>query len=315
MITRRHSLALGLTAIALPLHSVATEAGIRGLGGAGDALGEGPYWSAAHKRLFWVNISGQTIYALDPQSGDLKTWKTPKPVCFLADRQSGGLITGLSDGVYGFDLKTGAFTLLVQPEKRDDTRLNDGKVDAKGRLWTGTMDTKWKEKVGAFYRIDADLSVTRVDGPYLCANGPTFSADGRTLWHTETYDKEVFAFDVAPDGTLSNKRLFVKFDGDRGAPDGMTTDAQGGVWIAHYGGGRVSRYTPDGKLDFAITLPATQITSMAFGGAKLDHLYISSAAQFLPDTAPDKAVAGTLFEVSPARLRGHTGLPATPFAG
>ncbi len=315
MITRRHSLALGLTAIAFPLHSLATEAGIRGLGGAGDALGEGPYWSAAHKRLFWVNISGQTIYALDPQSGDLKTWKTPKPVCFLADRQSGGLIAGLSDGVYGFDPKAGTFTLLVQPEKRDDTRLNDGKVDAKGRLWTGTMDTKWKEKVGAFYRIDANLSVTKVDGPYLCANGPTFSPDGRTLWHTETYDKEVFTFDVAPNGTLSNKRLFVKFEGDMGAPDGMATDAQGGVWIAHYGGGRVSRYTPDGKLDFSITLPASQITSMAFGGAKLDHLYISSAAQFLPDNAPDKAVAGTLFEVSPARLRGHTGLPATPFAG
>lgn len=315
MITRRHSLALGLTAIAFPLHSLATEAGIRGLGGAGDALGEGPYWSAAHKRLFWVNISGQTIYALDPQSGDLKTWKTPKPVCFLADRQSGGLIAGLSDGVYGFDPKAGTFTLLVQPEKRDDTRLNDGKVDAKGRLWTGTMDTKWKEKVGAFYRIDANLSVTKVDGPYLCANGPTFSPDGRTLWHTETYDKEVFTFDVAPNGTLSNKRLFVKFEGDMGAPDGMATDAQGGVWIAHYGGGRVSRYTPDGKLDLSITLPASQITSMAFGGAKLDHLYISSAAQFLPDNAPDKAVAGTLFEVSPARLRGHTGLPATPFAG
>ncbi|UDF05090.1 SMP-30/gluconolactonase/LRE family protein [Asticcacaulis sp. AND118] len=315
MITRRHGLGFALAALTLPLQARAAEGGIRGLAGAGDALGEGPYWSPALKRLLWVNISGQTIYALDLKSGDIQTWKTPKPVCFLADRKSGGLIAGLSDGVYAFDPKAGTFTLLVRPETRDDTRLNDGKVDAKGRLWTGTMDTKWKEKVGAFYRVDADLKVTRADSPYLCANGPTFSPDGRTLWHAETYDKTVFAFDVAADGALSNKRVFVKFDGDMGSPDGMTTDAQGGVWIAHYGGGRVSRFKTDGTLDFSIALPATQITSLVFGGAALDHLYISSAAQFLPENAPDKAVAGTLFEVSPARLRGHAGLPATPFAG
>src|SRR5690606_18729213 len=100
-----------------------------------------------------------------------------------------------------------------------------------------------------------------------------------------------------------------------GGPDGMTTDAKGGVWIAHYGGGRISRFLPDGTLDFQIMMPATQITSMAFGGEKLDHLYVTSAAQFLPDNAPDRAVAGALFEVPPSLLRGHTGLPNNKFAG
>lgn len=322
--TRRDGLKLALGAmaalpLATPFAAKAADGGIRPLGGAGDALGEGPIWSAQTGRLMWINISGQTIYGLRLKDGDLKTWKTPSPVGFIAERRTpdarGRMIAGLKDGIYYFNPDTSAFTLAVRPETREDTRINDGKVDAKGRLWAGTMDLKWKEKICGFYRIDPDLSVTMVDGPYLCTNGPTFSPDQKTLWHTETFDKTVFAFDMAEDGTLSRKRPFVVFSGDWGSPDGMTTDAQGGVWIAHYGGGRVSRFKPDGTLDFHITMPVSQITSLVFGGEKLDHLYVTSASQFLPDDAPDRALSGAIFEVSPALLRGHTGLATNAFAG
>jgi sugar lactone lactonase YvrE len=322
MITRRSGLkmafGMGAAVCAAPITALA-DSSISILGGAGDLLGEGPLWSADTGRIFWVNIAAQKIYALNLKTKALQTWDAPKPVCYLAERKSGGMIAGLSDGVYAFDEKSSAFNLLVKPEDRTDTRLNDGKVDAKGRLWTGTMHLPWSEKVGAFYRVDTDLKATKVDGPYLCTNGPTFSPDLKRLWHVESFDKVVYVFDVAEDGTLSNKQVFVDFKAFEadgwGGPDGMATDVKGGVWIAHYGGGRISRFFPDGKLDFQIKLPASQITSLTFGGDKLDHLYVSSAAQFLPEGASDKAVAGALFEVPPPLLRGHIGLPTNKFGG
>jgi len=281
----------------------------------GAQLGEGPIWSADTGRIMWLDISGQKIHALALKDGRLQSWDTPSPVGLIAERRSGGMIAGLQDGVYFFEPETSRFTLAVRTEDRADTRINDGKVDALGRLWTGGMHTLWSDKVSALYRVDPDLQVTRADGPYLCANGPTFSPDLGTLWHAESYDRIVYAFDLGPDGALRNRREFVRFEGDWGAPDGMTTDAQGGVWIAHYGGGRISRFLPDGRLDFQIMLPASQITSLVFGGERLDHLYVTSAAQFLPADAPDSDVAGALFELSPALLRGHTGLPTNKFAG
>jgi len=322
--TRRDGLRLALGAMAFlpfatPFAATAMDNGIRPLAGAGDALGEGPIWSASTGRVMWINISGQTIYALRLTDGDLKTWKTPQPVGFIAERRTpdarGRMIVGLKDGVYYFNPDTSAFTLAVRPEARDDTRINDGKVDAKGRLWTGTMDLSWSQKICGFYRIDPDLKVTLADGPYLCTNGPAFSPDQKTLWHAETYDKTVFAFDVAEDGTLSGKRPFVVFSGDWGSPDGMTADAQGGLWVAHYGGGRISRFHPDGTLDFHIMMPVSQITSLTFGGKALDRLYVTSASQFLPDGAPDRALSGAIFEVPAPLLRGHTGLPVNAFAG
>lgn len=323
MISRRQSLkltlsVLGVASLGVPtMTAAATENGIRTLAGAGDLLGEGPIWSADTGRVMWVNISGQKIHALNPTTGELKSWDTPKPVALLVERQKGGMIVGLSDGLYEFDQDTSELTFLIAIEGNSDTRINDGKVDAKGRLWAGTMHMPWQSKVCGFYRVDPDLSVTKVDGPYLCCNGPTFSPDGKHLWHNETFDKMVFKFDVEAKGTLKNKREFVNFGADPewGSPDGMTTDAKGGVWVAHYGGGRISRFLPDGKLDFQIAMPVSQITSMVFGGDKLDHLYVTSAAQFLPEGAPDGALAGSLFEIPPSLLRGHTGLPTNKFAG
>jgi sugar lactone lactonase YvrE len=190
---------------------------------------------------------------------------------------------------------------------RPGNRLNDAKVDLAGRIWAGTMDDNEAEASGALYRLDPDLVWSRHDDGYSIANGPTFSIDGYTLYHTDSGARTVSAFDMSRDGDLSNKRTFIRFPDDWGYPDGMTTDAAGGIWIAHWGGGRVSRFTPDGVFDRSIALPASQITNCAFGGANLDRMFVTSATKGLTN----EPLAGSLFEITP----GARGLPPTAFAG
>jgi len=152
--------------------------------------------------------------------------------------------------------------------------------------------------------------VRRVDEGYKVTNGPTFSPDQKVMYHTDSGPGTVYRFDLSPEGELSNKQVWLQFTGDMGSPDGMTTDAEGYVWIAHWGGSRVSRWSPDAKLDREIRLPAPQITSVTFGGAGLDRMFVTSAAKGL-DRAKE-TFAGALFEVDTGGVRG---LPTGLFAG
>lgn len=175
------------------------------------------------------------------------------------------------------------------------------------------MDMAFKDRTAALYRIDPDLSVHQMDTGYVCTNGPAFSRDGRTLYHNETHDGIVYAYDLAADGSLSRKRVFTTLASDVGLPDGCTVDADDGLWVSHYGGGRVSRYTPDGKLDFDLRIPAKQTTSLTFAGPNLDRMFNTTAAQ--PPVDADDPQAGTLFEMPKPLLRGHKGLPTHLFKG
>lgn len=223
------------------------------------------------------------------------------------------MVVGLRQDVYFLDLDPFKLTKVATPEAdRPDNRLNDAKVDAKGRLWTGTMHMPFKEKTAALYRLDADLSMHTMDTPYLCTNGPAFSRDGSRMYHNETADGIVYRFDVSADGALSNKHVFAQFAKGEGLPDGCTVDADDGIWVAHYGGGCVSRYLPDGTKDFDIRMPARNITSLTFGGENLDRAFVTSAAQ---EHRSDDPLAGTLFEIPKGLLRGHKGLPTQKFAG
>jgi sugar lactone lactonase YvrE len=156
-------------------------------------------------------------------------------------------------------------------------------------------------------RLDTDLTWREVDTGYHIANGPTFSPDHKTLYHADSAQRVVYAYDIDDTGALRDKRLFVRFQDDWGYPDGMTTDAEGGVWVAAWDGGRIIRFAPDGRLDRAIALPASQITSCAFAGPNLDRLFVTSAAM----GREDEALAGSLFEVD----AGVSGLPAGQFGG
>ena len=280
----------------------------------GAILGDEPLWSARDDILYWVDIRGMKLHALSLTDASTKSWPMPDLFDWIVLRQSGGFLVAILRTVYTLTLDPFILTPLFSIEAdKTENRLNDAKVDAKGRLWTGTMHMPFKEKSAALYRIDADLSVHQMDAPYICTNGPAFSRDGKRMYHNETSERLVYVFDVAADGSLSGKRIFTRFAEDAGLPDGLTVDADDGIWVAHYGGSRISRYTPDGKLDFDIRVPAKQVTSMTFAGANLDRLLVTTAAQ--PPLDADDLQAGTLFEVPKALLRGHKGLPTNAFAG
>jgi sugar lactone lactonase YvrE len=267
-----------------------------------DLLGEGPVWSVRRGALFWVDILAPALRSLALDSGVVTSWDMPEKIGWAIERAGDDeFIIGLKSGFARLNIETLQIERIGHPEPdRPDNRLNDAKVDRAGRIWAGTMDDREIAASGALYRLDPNLTWTRHDDDYRVTNGPTFSPDGATLYHTDSLSRTVFAFDLTDAGTLLNKR------DSWGYPDGMCTDADGGVWIAHWGGGRVSRFSPDGRLDRSIALPAAQITSCAFAGAGLNRMFVTSAAIGVEG----EPLAGALFEVE----SGSRGIESTLFA-
>ena len=310
-LTRRAALTAGAAAFALPAFADETP---RAVTGPGMILGEGPIWSARDKALYWLDIRGQKLFRLNFADNTRQSWNMPGMIPWIVERKSGGFICAILRTVCSLTLSPFKLTPLFDIEgDKTGNRLNDAKVDAKGRLWTGTMDLAFKDRTAALYRIDPDMTVHQIDNDYVCTNGPAFSTDGKTMYHNETHDGIVYAYDIAPDGSASNKRVFTKFADGVGLPDGCTVDADDGLWVSHYNGGRVSRYTPNGKWDFDLMIPAKQSTSLTFAGPNLDRMFNTTAAQ--PPVDADDPLAGTLFEMPKSWLRGHKGVAATPFAG
>ena len=272
-------------------------------------LGEGPTWVARLNALFWVDILGQQIHRLELSSGSVSTYEMPEPVGWIVERRGrDDFLVGLKSGVAEFDIATGQTNSLVQLERdRLDNRLNDAKADPSGRLWAGTKDDTDRLASGALYRIDSDFEVTLVDDCYGVPNGPTFSPDGAIMYHADSAARTVYSFAVSEDGSVGERRKWLRFEDEWGFPDGMTTDRDGCVWIAHWGGGRVSRFSPDGKILSSVYLPATNITSCAFAGVDLDRMFVTSATLGYED----EAAAGKLFEIDP----GVSGLNPAAFAG
>lgn len=277
-------------------------------------LGEGPLWVAAENALYWVDIIGKQVHCLTPDSGERRTWTFDQPVTSLAVRQSDGFVATARDGFVTIDFATETVTSIVLPEANlPGNRFNDGKVDGNGRYWAGTMDDSHKQATGSLYRLDPDLTVHKMDSPYIISNGPAFSAVGRTLYHTDTVKKTIFAFDLHEDGSIDGKRPFIQLtDPAEGHPDGMTMDSENCLWLAHYGGARLTRYSPAGEVLQVVPLPVPNVTSCTFGGSNLDTLYITTACQEMsPAELEQYPLAGSLFAYQP----GVTGLPTQMFAG
>ncbi len=276
----------------------------------GAILGEGPLWSKRDQCIYWVDILSHTLHAYYLR-GESQTWHFPEPIGWVIERERGGFIAGLMSGFAEVTLEPLTIKHIANPYPHEpENRLNDAKADDRGRIWAGSMHKPITKTSGAFYRLDTDMSTREVDGPYKIANGPTFSADHDRVWHTDTGKNEIYVFDVIG-GELMNKRLWLTFPEDWGGPDGMTTDAQGGIWIAHWGPGRITRFHADASEDFHIDMPAKQITSLCFAGDALDRVFVTSAAENLPEDRE----GGTLFEIPSDLLRGHTGLEPQKFGG
>lgn len=228
--------------------------------------------------------------------------------CWLAPHADGGFVAGLRSRLVRLHLdadgpRLGA-TLAAPLADTPGQRHNDGKADPHGRLWFGAMDAAEKAATGALYRLDG-RELTLVDRVYTVTNGPAIAADGATLYHTDSPARTVYAFDLADSGELTNKRVHLRFAEADGFPDGMTGDAEGGLWIAHWDGGRISRFLPDGTREREIRLPASRVTCCTFGDDDLATLYITTAA--VERDGEDQA--GGLFAIRP----GVKGLPACSY--
>ncbi|SNS77696.1 Sugar lactone lactonase YvrE [Noviherbaspirillum humi] len=277
-------------------------------------LGEGPMWSVREQALYWVDILGHRLHRFSPRDGR-RTWQFEQNISTLAERADGnGLMVTLRHGFARFDPASGELTPLHQVEHdQPGNRFNDGKCDSRGRFWAGTMHFDGKEPTGSLYRYTQEHGHVQVDSGYVVTNGPAWSGDGRTMYHNDSVNGRVYAFDFDPDtGEAGNKRLFLQFGPEDGSPDGMTTDAEGGLWIAHWGASRITRHDPQGKVLQTIALPCSQITSCAFGGPDLKTLYITSAAVGLsPEQLAKEPQAGGLFAIG----LDVAGVPPHPFRG
>lgn len=269
-----------------------------------DQLGEGPLWSARHHAVFWVDILSHALYRYSLADGSVRRWPFPEKIGWVIERRDHpGFIAGLQSGFYELTLKPFELRPLHDPEPHlPGNRFNDAKADRYGRIWAGTMDAAIVETTGSLYRLSADRSVRCVDTGYKITNGPAFSPSQDVMYHTDTGLGVVYRLDLSPAGELLNKQVWLKFTDEMGSPDGMTVDAAGFVWIAHWGGSRVSRFSPDAELDREIRLPASQITSCVFAGAAFERMFVTSAAVGVD--LGKEPLAGSLFEVDPGGVLG-----------
>ena len=262
----------------------------------GAHLGEGPMWHAPTRSLYFVDIKSRKIHRCAADGSDQRTWDAPNQASFVVPVKGGGLVCSLRDGLHHFDETNGSFKQLHSVEAElEDNRFNDGFVDYKGRLWFGSMHDPEADPTGVLYHLGADGVVREADRDYRITNGPAMSPDGKTLYHTDTLGKLVYQFDVADDGSLSNKRLFVETAAP-GWPDGMAVDVDGYVWIAMFRGHRIDRYSPAGELVQTVPMPVPNITKLAFGGDDLRTAYVTTAWKGLTDEERAQyPLAGALF--------------------
>jgi len=282
---------------------------------AGAELGESPLWSPSLQSLYWTDILACKLHRFTPESGAQRTWQFDENICALAGREGGGLIVTLRSGFALFDPASGEITKLHNPEPDlPGNRFNDGKCDATGSFWAGSMDFACQAPSGSLYRYEPNGQCTKIDSGYAVSNGPAFSMDGQTLYHTDTKAGLIYAFDLeALTGVVSNRHTFAHFDTAQGRPDGMTTDSEDRLWVALLGSGQVVRLDQQGKIEACISLPCQQVTSCCFGGKHLDTLYITTARVGLDEAQlAAQPLAGGLFAV---KVKNVSGLPPARFAG
>ena len=271
---------------------------------AADAeLGEGPVWDARSGRLAWVDILGRRVHLTDPRTGETESIEMPLDVGAIAPRAAGGFVAALQDGFWVVGAGE-ARRIAAVPEARPGLRFNDGTCDPAGRFWAGTMAYDEAAGAGCLYRLDTDGAVTRVLEGVTISNGLAWSADGGTLFFIDSPTQRIDAFAYAVDtGEIAERRAVVEIPADLGSPDGMTIDAEGGLWVALWGGSALHRYV-EGRLDRVVRLPVSRPTSCAFGGPDLDELFVTSAWKGLStDARRGEPLAGALFRLRPG-VRG-----------
>lgn len=280
-------------------------------------LGEGPSWDAKKQILYWVDIKGGVIYAHRPGNNTDELVAKVDGVSCVVPRSNGGLALTHGHGYYGLDLTTKSLEQLSdQVDTGLATRFNDGKCDSAGRFWAGTMDGTEKNQIGSLYLLTKDRKLKKVFSQVTVSNGMGWSPDNTEMYYIDSPTRKVVAFDFSlQTGDISNRQTAVDFDktNQPGVPDGMTVDAEGMIWVAHWGGARVTRWDPSaGRLLDTLEIPADHVTSCCFGGKNLDELYVTSAREDLDEeNLKAKPMSGSLFLTHP----GVRGLATNSYVG
>jgi sugar lactone lactonase YvrE len=273
-------------------------------------LSEGPRWDEERRELLWVDILGRGFHRATVTPGGspdrVRTVALDRHVGAVAPVAGGGYVLAAGQGFLFVD-DGGSVHELAQPEAgRSDVRMNDGACDPQGRFWAGTMAYDESPGAGTLYRLEPDGRCSTVLTGLTISNGIGWSPDGRTMYLSDSGTRSVDAFDFdGATGAISGRRRLVQIDRPGMAPDGLTVDEQGDVWVAMYGGWAVHRYGPDGSLRDTVPIPAEQATSCAFGGDDRRTLFVTTGRERLDESAlehqPD---AGRLFVVTGLGARG-----------
>lgn len=281
------------------------------------ALGEAPLWCEREGVLWWADIEGRALHRFDPATGDDQAHALPVRIGCFGLRETGGMVAALENGFHFFDPETGTLEAIVDPEAdRPGNRFNDGTVDPRGRFVAGTMPMGPRTPTAAFYRLWPDRRCERLFDGLTVTNGSAFSPDGRVFYFadSESSVRTIWACDHDLDsGALTDRRVFVDTHGLAGRPDGGAVDADGCYWMAGVGGWQLVRFTPAGEVERIVEVPVEKPTKVAFGGADLATIYLTSIGTGLtPGTESRQPQAGGIFAL---RVPGVSGLPQPRFAG
>jgi sugar lactone lactonase YvrE len=269
--------------------------------------GEGPVWSRRWGGLRWVDMLAGDLLTLDAD-GTVARRHVGDVAAVVRPRRQGGAVIAVERG-FALEDADGTLTRVGDVLDDDGVRMNEGGCDPDGRFYCGSMAYDQRPGAGTLYRLDPDRSVSVILDEVSVSNGLEWSPDGSLAYYNDTPTQQVALFDYDSDTGLTGRRVFVEIPEEDGHPDGLTVDADGGVWVALYGGGAVRRYSPDGRLDEIVELPTSQVTACTFGGPGLDELFITTSQENLePGTDP---LAGALFRAA----AGVTGRPVREFAG
>lgn len=277
-------------------------------------VGEGAVWAADEQALYFLDITGRKVHRYDPTAGATRSWETPSHVGALALRQ-GGAALAMKDTVYGLDIARGEFAPIARLEgAAARATFNDGKVDRRGRFAIGLCDTDMSDPqpIGGLYSLGADHRFRELDSGIHFSNSPCWSPDGATLYFSDSLKNAVYAYDYDLEtGTAANKRLFADTTELGGMPDGATTDRDGLVWMAIFRAGKVVAFRPDGRVEREVAMPVRLAVSVAFGGANLDQLYVTTIdPSFFGEPVEDGA--GEVYVIEGLGARG---VPEPRFAG
>ena len=278
-------------------------------------LGEGPAWDARTGRLTWVDIRLGRLHLCDPRDGSDRSLEVGESLGCAAPRRDGGLILGLRHSLARLDLPSAALTRLAEPEAGlPGNRFNDGKCDPAGRFLAGSMDDAEVAASGSLYSLAPDGKLKTLLTGLRISNGLAWSPDGHVFYHIDTPTRTVMAYDYdLQSGGIDHPRPAVGIPPALGWPDGMTSDAEGMLWVALWGGAKVTRWDPGtGRLVAEVPIPALNVSCCVFGGEDLTDLYVTTACKGMGAAELERYPhSGGLF-----RIRTNVrGMPTYEFAG